>query len=97
MSEEHEEHPATRNHRFWLDEAGKVKSVLLSPEELTALRARVEGKQIAIRSCWQCNSAHRHFLKGDWGDWVCFCLMGCGAYYFDKADITDWSEEGDRG
>ncbi len=42
---------------------------------------------IAMRSCWNCNSAHKHFLIGDWGKWVLYCFE-CGHYFYKGVDIT---------
>lgn len=82
-----------KNHKFKAVNQWEWKSEPAIKKELE--KARVEAKKImkkdiqkvAWRSCWQCNSAHTHFLRGKWGDWVLNCFE-CGKFYFNKIDIT---------
>ena len=43
-----------------------------------------EGKQVVMRSCWQCNDAHEHLKQADY---VVFCVMGCGRLYWKGVEI----------
>ena len=43
-----------------------------------------EGKQVVMRSCWQCNDAHEHLKQADY---VVFCAMGCGRLYWKGVEI----------
>lgn len=36
------------------------------------------GKEIVMRSCWKCNSAHKHLKKADY---LIFCFV-CGNLYY---------------
>lgn len=83
------------NHVWSLDADGEPVSRPSTAEELqeardeaTELARETEGSCVAMRSCWDCNPAHAHFLDGDWGDWVLACVMGCGRYFFRGVDIT---------
>ena len=66
-----------------LDEARKKASKLLE---------KTKGQAMGFRSCWRCNPAHTHFLHGEWGDWVLMCFAECGAYYYNKIDITEYDD-----
>lgn len=69
------------------------KELPVSAKELSEARkkaavlAKKDINKIAWRSCWVCNRAHVHFLRGKWGDWILNCFE-CGRYYYDKIDIT---------
>ena len=36
------------------------------------------GKEIVMRSCWKCNSAHKYLKKADY---LIFCFL-CGNLYY---------------
>jgi len=65
-----------------------------TPEELEA--ARDAAKAIlakdpsgwAMRSCWNCNPSHRHFLADTTDEFLFSCVMGCGRWYYNGIDIT---------
>jgi len=42
----------------------------------------------AMRSCWNCNPAHRRFLEDTTDDFLFSCVMGCGRWYWNGIDIT---------
>lgn len=43
----------------------------------------------AMRSCWNCNSAHEHLKDADY---PILCGFGCGHWYFKGVDITESSD-----
>jgi len=43
-----------------------------------------EGKQVVMRSCWQCNGAHEHLKSADY---VVYCVLGCGRLYWKGVEI----------
>lgn len=47
---------------------------------------------LAMRSCWNCNGAHKYFLN-DTTDNFLFVCFECGNYYFNGVDITEWTEK----
>lgn len=47
----------------------------------------------AIRSCWVCNSAHSHFLEDRDNGFLFYCLMGCGHWYYQGVDITQFETD----
>lgn len=66
--------------------------------ERQALIVRAEGRTPALRSCWECNSAHKHLKeKND----ILFLCIECDRYYMDGVFLTDhgdknandWDEE----
>ncbi len=65
-----------------------------TPEELETARevARAKVKDdpanYSIRSCWNCNGAHKHFLKDTSDGFLFVCGMGCGRWYYNGIDIT---------
>lgn len=84
-----------KNKKYWLDK-DKVKSSVATKEELELLREearkllkKTNGSAMGMRSCWNCNPAHEHFLSGDWGKWVLMCFAECGKYYYKGVDITE--------
>ena len=86
------------NKKYWI-EKDKVKSKKVSKKELEEVRKeakellkKTKGQAMGMRSCWECNPAHEHFLKGDWGDWVLMCFGDCGRYYYNKIDITNYED-----
>jgi hypothetical protein len=44
---------------------------------------RKKGEPV-MRSCWNCNSAHKHLKKADY---IIFCFE-CGSFYFKGKKIT---------
>jgi hypothetical protein len=52
---------------------------------LDKLREVAKTKEIAWRSCWNCNPSHEH-LKKEKGC-VILCIE-CGHYYYSGVDIT---------
>jgi hypothetical protein len=90
----------TKNHKFSPKGDWDYTSKPATKEELEKARARADklmrkAGQPGIRSCWQCNGAHAHFLQGDWGDWVLTCFE-CGKWYCDKIDITIYGDDAKR-
>lgn len=86
-----------RNHAWSLGADGAVTSREAMPEELEAARAGAEAipiSRIAVRTCWSCNPAHASFLaNGGMGtDWYLHCAVGCGRWFFDGVDITEYAE-----
>jgi hypothetical protein len=79
--------------------AGKVISRPATPEELSAARKealeklRKDTSAWAMRSCWVCNPAHNHFLRDTSDGFLFNCVMGCGRYYYNGIDITQYEEE----
>jgi hypothetical protein len=45
----------------------------------------LNGGETAMRTCWQCNSAHDHLRTSAYPFW-CF---SCGRWWFKGFDITD--------
>lgn len=87
------------NHTYRVAEGGEDYIAVPLDAELTDLvrRAAVEfieanGEEaVVLRSCWECNGAHVHFIpKTD--DFVLNCF-GCGKWYFKQTDITIYDEE----
>lgn len=69
----------------------------VSLEELEEARNRAEAilesgdvGRMMLRSCWNCNGAHLHLAEADSTILRCF---GCGRFYIDGIDITDYSED----
>lgn len=69
----------------------------VSPEELEEARSRAEAilesgdvDKMMLRTCWNCNGAHFHLAETDSTILRCF---GCGRFYIDGIDITDYSED----
>lgn len=90
-----------RNHAWSLGTDGAVASRPASPAELEAARAGAEAvpiSRISVRTCWECNPAHASFLaSGGMGtDWYFHCAVGCGRWFFDGVDITEY-EDGEDG
>lgn len=67
---------------------------------LTVEQARVEAEEyltkfehpadgIAMRSCWNCNPAHKHLKETDA---VISCFI-CGGFFYKGVDITEYEEE----
>lgn len=76
-----------KNRRFYLDETGAVASTPASAEEIEEARGDFE---MALRSCWNCNSAHEHFLNEPRGrSFLCF---DCGRYFSNGIDVTDYED-----
>lgn len=51
---------------------------------------QADGRDVVMRSCWNCNGAHAH-LKG--ADYVVFCVAGCGHFYWKGVQLDN--NEGD--
>lgn len=49
-----------------------------------------EGKW-ALRSCWNCNGSHSHFLE-DTEDEFLFRCFDCGRIYYNGMDLTEDEE-----
>lgn len=62
-----------------------LKQVVELHAEAIVLYAR-DPDAIAMRSCWNCNPAHRH-LRSTTDRCIIFCF-DCGRYYFKGIDIT---------
>ena len=75
----------TRNHKFSLSDDDAVSRPATSEEIESGRRA---FSNPAMRSCWECNHAHRHFLR-DGSDFSMVCF-GCGRYFHDGVDITSY-------
>jgi hypothetical protein len=43
-----------------------------------------EGRDIIMRSCWECNGAHDHLRRSEF---VVFCLWGCGRYWWKGVEV----------
>lgn len=71
----------------------------ITKEELEHAREMAKAKMnenpsgYAMRSCWNCNSAHNHFLSNINDGFLFACLMGCGAWYYQGIDITVYGDE----
>lgn len=50
---------------------------------------RLKNGEPIMRSCWKCNSAHKHLKKADYLIW-CF---QCGRTYFKGKQIKKLEEE----
>lgn len=76
-------------------EAGAVVSRNATEEELRLARqAALEKLQedaagYAVRSCWNCNPAHEHFLQEVDDGFLFACIMGCGRWFYEGTDITE--------
>ena len=66
------------------------KQLEMARKKAQDLLKKTNGQALGMRSCWVCNGAHAHFLRGDWGEWVLKCLADCGRYYYDKIDVTQY-------
>jgi tRNA(Ile2) C34 agmatinyltransferase TiaS len=84
---------ATNNHVFFRTEDDGVRSEVVAPEELVKIRE--EGRKLLgsqmIRSCWQCNPCHAHFLEYQ-RDQLLWCY-DCGRFYYQGVDITEYEGE----
>jgi hypothetical protein len=58
--------------------AEQLRFNALSPDAAQRILNEAEGKEIALRSCWYCNSAHKHLSRVDY---PFNCLWGCGNWY----------------
>jgi len=83
-----------KNQAWSLDENGEPVSRDASDEELENARVIARRRldkdkaDYAMRSCWNCNSAHTHFLE-DLNDGFLFvCFSECGRWYYQGIDIT---------
>lgn len=69
-----------------------------SLDERQALIARAEGRTPVLRSCWECNGAHKHLKEKNNTLFLC---IGCNRYFMDGVFLTeagdknanDWDEE----
>lgn len=86
MLEEHNE--ATRGHKFFLD-GDEVRSRPATTDEIKTARAAYSNP--SMRSCWECNAAHTHFLRD--GDDYSFLCFGCGKFFHGGIDVTDYSPD----
>lgn len=74
---------------------GEVVSREASTEELADARAAAKAKlkadssDWAMRSCWNCNPAHSHFLEDTNDGFLFSCVMGCGRWFYAGVDITE--------
>lgn len=50
-----------------------------------------DGKQVVMRSCWRCNGAHEHLKNADY---VVYCVLGCGRFYWKGIEIHRAEFEG---
>lgn len=65
--------------------------------ELTLDQARAEATALlekdkanyALRSCWNCNSAHEHLREAEY---VIMCF-GCGHWFFKGVQLSESDEE----
>ena len=78
--------PLTTNSKPWTITRFKSRPAT----QLEVDEARKAFENPAMRSCWECNRAHTHFLRdGDDFSFVCF---GCGRLYHGGVDITDYRD-----
>lgn len=45
---------------------------------------KIMKKEVVFRSCWNCNSAHKHLKKEK--DFIIFCFE-CGKLYFQGKEL----------
>ncbi len=59
----------------------------MEDEKLGALRKEASEKidKLVMRSCWNCNSAHKHLKELD----VPIACIWCGHYFYKGIDITE--------
>jgi len=87
-----------KNKKYRAIDDWQYEELPVSKEELEEARKKATAliiespNHIMWRSCWICNHAHVHFLKGKWGNWVLNCFE-CGRFFYDKIDITDYKEK----
>lgn len=79
------------NHKFSLADDGSVQSRPATQQEIDAARSSWTP---ALRSCWNCNHAHIHFLNDPVGH--SFVCHTCGRFYSDGVDVTDYPEAEER-
>lgn len=84
---------ATKNHKFYRTEDRQgITSIPIDQSELSMIRE--EGKKLLdkkdnmVRSCWECNPCHDHFLEFQ-RDRVLWCF-DCGRHYYKGVDITEY-------
>ena len=71
-----------------------------TPDELAAARSaalaklKADPSAWAMRSCWNCNPAHSHFLADKNDGFLFRCVMGCGHVFYQGIDITEQAEQG---
>lgn len=89
----------TINHKFAVSKDGwDFTSEPINPDLLKSFRGeakslikKTKGQAVNMRSCWQCNPAHCHFLADTWKGWVLHCF-DCGRFYYRKVDITEYGD-----
>lgn len=47
-----------------------------------------EKDSVAMRTCWECNSAHAHLMS----DFIFVCIE-CGRYFANGIDVLDYDDE----
>jgi hypothetical protein len=87
------------NKLYWLD-GDEIRERDATEDELVearrAAKEDMEKNSWAMRSCWNCNSAHSSLLKEP-NDFVFRCVVGCGNWYYKGMDITQRDgESGDE-
>lgn len=77
---------------------GEVTSREATAEELKTARdaalRKMDEKEgnWAMISCWNCNSAYKHFLEDTTDNFLFACVMGCGHWFYNGVDITEPQE-----
>lgn len=56
---------------------------------LKEYKKRCKNGEPALRSCWNCNEAHKHLKKADY---LIYCVW-CGKMYLKGKEITEITEE----
>ena len=69
-----------------------VRTDSLRPMTVEEARKAADGKDIVMRSCWQCNAAHGHLKLAPY---VVYCLFGCGRAYWKGVCIYEPDGEED--
>lgn len=80
--------------RFWRTEDGVVHFEPRDEASIESLREEareaMKAGNVALRSCWQCNGAHQHFLDRT-DDCVIRCFA-CGRIYWRGVDLLDYTK-----
>ena len=76
---------------------GKIVSRPATLEEIASARDEARAKMPlpsgwSMRSCWVCNPAHRYFLDDTNDGFLFGCVMGCGRFYYNGIDITEYDD-----
>jgi hypothetical protein len=83
------------NLAYSLDDDGEVMSRIATEQEIETARSEARAKLLedpnawALRSCWVCNPAHRHFLNDLADGFLIRCFAECGRVYYQGIDVTE--------